>query len=402
MRILILTQHYHPEPNFITTGLAQSAAELGHQVKVITAHPNYPLGKFYSSVTSIWPKKSMENRVEVWRLPMIPDHGKSKVVRGISYLSFLLCAFIWVIATQLIWMPNRVIVYQTPFTTALAGLFFRLFRTKIVYLSADLWPESFTAAGVAPGPTLLKSLYAYSRWINRWADAIITSTRGMRARYIADGTSADKVFFLPLWVDGIPDSLPVPQTITCQGLKVVYAGNIGKSQNILVLMQALIQLPASALQRISVEIIGVGTELDSLKQFVSQNQLQNVEFKGRLTPEQAFTALNAAAATLVHLTPSPLFKMTLPSKLASCLASGAVVICGVDGEANDFFKNIPAVYTFESGNVAQLAAILSQLVQAKPCDIYNKGLACQAIYKSHFERKMLTQKYLEICVGKLN
>src|SRR5436305_1120071 len=90
-RILIITMYYLPEPNFITADVARALTAVG-DVTVITAHPNYPYGRFYPG-TRFWrPTRSVENGVTVWRLPFVPDHSSSVLRRGFSYLSFALIA----------------------------------------------------------------------------------------------------------------------------------------------------------------------------------------------------------------------------------------------------------------------------------------------------------------------
>ena len=65
MRILLISQYYQPEPNFITADLAEYLAHLGHEVTVLTAHPNYPCGKFYDTVKHIRPTKTREKNVTI-------------------------------------------------------------------------------------------------------------------------------------------------------------------------------------------------------------------------------------------------------------------------------------------------------------------------------------------------
>jgi len=50
MRILIYSYNYHPEPIGIAplmTELAEGLVKKGHQVRVVTAMPNYPERKIY-------------------------------------------------------------------------------------------------------------------------------------------------------------------------------------------------------------------------------------------------------------------------------------------------------------------------------------------------------------------
>jgi colanic acid biosynthesis glycosyl transferase WcaI len=399
MRILFITEHFAPEPNCITSGLSEELVRAGHSVRVITAHPNYPIGRFYAGVTTPWlPKRSTENGVHIWRLPIIPYHGKSKIKRAISYLSFLIFALLWIIFTQLIWFPRRVIVYQTPFTMGLAALPFKVIRSKIVFLCVDLWPESFVASGVAPNGGLLKALFLYSRFINRIAQILITSTQSMRLRYIRDGIDPVRVHFVPVWVDGIPQQLGpvVPQTGFPR--KVVYAGNIGPAQSLGVLVQALAQV-IDLSDKLSVEIIGYGTEEEMLKNMVRDLGLTNIIFRGLVSPQEAFASTSAATASLVHLASSPMFRMTLPSKIASCLASGTVLLCGVDGEASELFSDHPGILRFASGSVSELAAHLRSLATMGESEILLRARASRAIYENTFHRDLLTAKYCELCTS---
>src|SRR3954464_4622119 len=88
-RILVLSLHYKPEENFIVTEVAEALAESA-DVVAVTAHPNYPQGRFYSGEKIPAITKSREGGVVVWRLPFFPDHSLSVMRRGLSYLSFTL------------------------------------------------------------------------------------------------------------------------------------------------------------------------------------------------------------------------------------------------------------------------------------------------------------------------
>src|SRR5580704_13654027 len=111
-RVLVITQMYAPEPNFITQDVA-SALSLDADVTVITSHPNYPYGRFYPG-TQFWrPVKAYEGNVVVWRLPMYPDHGLSPLKRLLSYVSFTVMAML--VAPWVARRPDVIWVYQTPF-----------------------------------------------------------------------------------------------------------------------------------------------------------------------------------------------------------------------------------------------------------------------------------------------
>ena len=134
-RLLVLTQVYHPEPNFITADVAEAVAR--HcDVTVVTAHPNYPHGRFYPGVRYHRIEKSMEKGVTVWRVPFYPDHSLSTVRRALSYLSF--AAVSSIVAPFVAGRPDTVWVYHGPFTTGIGALFFKLaYRLRLVSKFCD-------------------------------------------------------------------------------------------------------------------------------------------------------------------------------------------------------------------------------------------------------------------------
>ena len=51
MKFLLITQYYKPEtgaPQNRLSSLAKNIKAMGHEVEVLTAMPNYPLGKIFS------------------------------------------------------------------------------------------------------------------------------------------------------------------------------------------------------------------------------------------------------------------------------------------------------------------------------------------------------------------
>ena len=258
MEILIITAHYKPEPNFITADLAHQLQLRGHFVSVITAHPNYPYGRFYDSVTSIAPEKSIEDGVQVWRLPFFPDHSRSKLKRSFSYLSFTGIASIFSIFCAR--RPKVVFVYQTPFSSALASIWFKyVLKAKVYFICCDLWPESFSATGVVESGLIMKIAYKYSRWINRRADFIVCSTRGMVARYRNDNIAPEKLAYVPVWTDGIPTNPTASGVQKFRNRNLVYAGNIGSAQGLDILLEAGKVLQDEDID-FRIDVYGSGTE----------------------------------------------------------------------------------------------------------------------------------------------
>jgi glycosyltransferase involved in cell wall biosynthesis len=388
-RLLVLTQLYRPEPNFITADVAEALAE-SMDVVVITAHPNYPLGRFYSGTKWWWPTRTRENGVTVWRLPMYPDHTLSTVRRAVSFMSFALMTAL--IAPFVAGRPKAVWVYHGIFTTALPALWFKLvYGSRLIITWADLWPESFVAAGVSKRPLLLRMLFAYRRFINRRADHLICSTRGTLQAFALEGIPRDRLSYVPVWVDGITEAVVPVEQVSARN--IVYVGNIGAAQKLDTLIRAAVELD-NAGEPVTVHLYGGGTAQSDLEALATSLQARNVTFHGRISPAEAFEVSSKAFAQYVALQPSPLFRMTVPSKLAFSFAAGAPVLVGLEGESADLAQESGGAFAFDPEDVQSLVNAIRQLLALTQADREALANRVRGYYRQNFAKSSLLRHYV--------
>ena len=388
-RLLVLTQHYHPEPNWITTDVAERLAR-DFDVTVVTAYPNYPHGRFYPGVRPWRVERTVEHGVTVWRVPFFPDHSRSHLRRAGSYLSF--AAMSALVAPIAVPRPDTVWVYHGPFTTALASLWFRwVERSRVVFTCADLWPESFLASGVARAGVVVNALYRYSRAINRIADTLVCATRGTLERFHRDGVSRERLAHIPIWTDGIshiasdaPEDEATP--------RVVYAGNLGPAQALDTVIRAAVLLQDRGCD-VQFDLYGSGACAEELRALAAQFGTTNVCFRGRVTPEECFAACSGAFAQIVSLRSDPAFRMTLPSKLSFALAAGSPILAGLEGESARVAQESQGALLYRSDDPHSLAAAVQQLI-ATP---HERRAAMRRnmtqYYAESFARDVLLERY---------
>lgn len=387
--LLVLTQYYEPETGFITKDVATRLAEHG-RVVVITAVPNFPQGRVFDGWKSWRPQKRIEDGgVEVWRVPIVADHSRSKFRRMLSYLSFTVSAAL--LAPLVIRRPSSVWVYHTPFTTAIAALWFRLIGSRVVYTVADLWPESMLAAGLLRPGLVERILHGYSRLINRAAHLIVCSTLGTLERFASDGTSRAALRYVPVWLGGIAEShqrspAPVPPC-------VVYAGNIGPLQGLDVVVRAAALLEGRGTP-IKIILYGSGSEVEPLKQLATNLRVTTVAFAGRVTPAQAFALSAEATAQIVCLRSTPLLDRTLPSKLAFALAAGSPILAGLHGEAAAVATASGGALLFDSDQPEDLAETMLFATTLTADDRHQRALALRGYYHENFARETLLEMYV--------
>jgi colanic acid biosynthesis glycosyl transferase WcaI len=392
-RALVVTQLYRPEPNFITADVAEALAAHA-RVTVVTAHPNYPAGRFFPGTRWWRPVRTEENGVTVWRLPFFPDHSTSKVRRFLSYLSFTLAAALF--APFVAGRPRVVWVYQTPFTVGLATLWFRLVcRSRVVFTYADLWPESLSATGVAPRGPVLRLLFAYSRWINRVPDLLICSTRSTLRRFLDDGVPAAKLVFVPVWVDGTPRGEIPAAAREGEVPSVVYAGNLGLCQGLETVVEAAAELRRRG-RRVRFDFYGDGASADGLRELAARTEADNVAFHGRVDPSVAFSASASAAAQVVCLLPSPFFRMTIPSKLPFSFAAGAPVLCGLQGESAELAEASGGGFVYDAEDASSLADAVERVLALAPAERAATRERLRGFFREHFAPEHLIQRYVDL------
>src|SRR5919108_4054835 len=94
-RWLILTQYYPPEigaPQIRLRAVARELQRHGVEVEVLTAMPNYPVGRIFPGYEARWKMTESIDGLPVTRTWVYAGSGKSAPVRLANYLSFTFTA----------------------------------------------------------------------------------------------------------------------------------------------------------------------------------------------------------------------------------------------------------------------------------------------------------------------
>ena len=200
MRFLILTQFYPPEVGAAQSRLSSFAQELrtaGHDVEVVTALPNYPIGRFRPEDRRRIGRRETIAGVPVTRVWLYPASGGG-MRRLIGYLSFSLTGLL---GAQLVSRPDVVFVESPPLFLGAAGwIVAKRFRAAMVLNVSDLWPDSVRDLGLLRGGPWLSLSERLEAFLYRHATAVTAVTEGIRRRLIDDkGVRRDRVtFFFPM------------------------------------------------------------------------------------------------------------------------------------------------------------------------------------------------------------
>ncbi len=333
-RFLILTQHFPPEVGAAQIRLHAFAKQLqarGHEVRVVTAMPNYPRGEVFPEYRGKRLVREEMDGLPVTRTWIYPATGRDVVKRLVSYWSFALSSLPSCMRGA---KPDYIFVESPPLFLGLtAYVCSRLRRVKFILNVSDLWPASAKELGIVRSRSLLWFGEHLERFLYRKAYRITAQTDGIRA-HVAAIVGTDKVMLLYNGVDtkdfrpGAAASVPWvdPNEVT-----FLYAGTLGYAHCWDVILEAAELLRAR--QDVVFLLVGDGPEKARLVEQSGLRNLTNIRFVERRPVSEMPALFASCRATVVPLRKGELFKGTRPSKIFPALACETPVIFSGEGES---------------------------------------------------------------------
>ena len=326
MKILVVCQHYFPEP-FRLPDICETLVRRGHAVTVVTGTPNYPEGEIYDGYAKGARADEVINGVRVHRCPLIP-RKTGTLYRVLNYYSFVLSSE---------WYLRRckedfdvVFVNQlSPVMMAQAGLSWaKRHGKKCVLYCLDQWPESLLAGGIRKDSIVYQIFLRVSQNIYRRADDLLVSSRGFVNYFRQVLKLEDKrIRYMPQYAEDLFDTLPAPAQKK-GSVDFMFAGNVGALQSVDTIVEAarLVQNE----KKIHIHIVGGGIALEACKK--QAEGLENITFHGRHDIGEMPDFYAMADAMLITMKDDPVLSATLPGKVQTYMAAGKPVVGAIGGE----------------------------------------------------------------------
>lgn len=156
--------------------------------------------------------------------------------------------------------------------------------------------------------------------------------------------------------------------------RVVYAGNLGKMQNVELVLETAGLMKDEP--DISFYIIGSGVNKERLESFALLKKLDNVIFVEMQPPEDVADLYAAADVNVIPLQ-KKLIYAALPSKTADCVLAGKPIITCVDNESK--FAKIMQSYNFKNASPKNAEELRNLIRQEKKEMMYNKTIKKKTI-----------------------
>lgn len=402
MRILVVSQHYWPEP-FAVADVCETLAARGHEVTVLTGLPNYPEGRVPEEYRRGRNRRQSRNGVEIVRSSLV-ERRTGAARRIANYLSFARRASR--LAKRLPEGFDVVLVNQTsPVLMALpAYAYRRAHGTRVLLYCVDIWPECLLAGGFSKGSAAYRAMLAVSRRIYAAADAVCVTSPGFRD-YFEDvlGLDASSVAALPQYAEDVFSSsgdgsrAPGVPELDPEKCNLVFAGNVGAAQSVETIVRAAARLKGDG--RFAFHVFGDGSSLAACEEEARRLGAGNVAFHGRL-PLEAMPGVYAQAdGMLLTFARDPenlTLRYTIPRKLQSYAAVGKPIVAAADGIAADVVERAGCGLRCGAGDDGALARLCADFADSP--DREGMGRRARSLYEERYtkERFMETlEKELE-------
>ena len=397
---MVLCPHFAPDlapTGVVMTRIVTELAARGHELHVVTALPWYR----NHAIEPGWGGRLWRTEKTEWgsiiRVHPFPGKSKSNLLRrALGFIAFSYAVGIRSVhADGLPFKVDGVLAMSPPLTLGLTGWFTKIIRrAPLVFNIQDVFPD----AAIQTGAISNKKIIAAAKWLERMSyqrsDAVVLLSQDLRTNI---ANKIDKKFHQRLHV--IPNFVDT-SAITPQDrmttyrrelgigdqLVVMYAGNVGFSQSLNLVVDAAARFPD-----IAFVINGDGAARKKLEEDCAQ--LANVYF-GDYQPIERLSEVLATGD--IHLVPlrAGLASVSVPSKSYSILAAGRPMLAAIDPgtEIPNMLEQSGAGVAVEPDNSAAFIEALSQLV-SKRNQLHGMGASGRTWVETHASPASVAARY---------
>lgn len=394
---LVVTQYFTPERGAAQVRLAALCRELqrrGARVEVLTALPNYPLGRIFDGWSHRPVQVADEGGVRVVRVWLWASMG-SGMLRMVNYASFGVMSLLGLTRTRpATW---TVVEYPTLPGALPAAVWSRIRGRKVVVNVADLWVDAIVEFGALGDGFVVRVLRWFESWMLRNATAVTAVTDGVQDALVAKGVDPARICFLPNGADTeMFQPGPVdPDVDALLGLApgdhlFLYAGTQGYVHGLETVLDAAELLRGEPLK---IVLVGGGSERPALEASAAERGLDNVTFLDPVAPEEVARWLRRATAGLASIRDTELFKSVRSAKMFPVMATGRPVIYAGADEGAALVSRTGSGIAVPHGDAEALAAAIRRVV-ADPVEAEALGAAGRRWIEEEGSWRVLIERWL--------
>ena len=406
MKILEIPGYFYPEQMSSTQmddDRYRAFAKAGIETELYAATPTRNVTV---DVRREYKKKRLEKmydgQMTVHRYSLYRE-GKNPLLRAFRYLLQCIKQFNIALFAKDARKCDLIFTGSTPpIKGAMVALVKKFRKIKFVYNLHDIFPDSLVGSGLAKqGGFLWKIGRVIENFTYCNADKIIVISEDFKRNIMEKGVQEDKIVVVYNWVDTekikpvVKEENPLYDEfgISKDNFNVVYAGNLGNAQNVMLLVEAAKKLKND--DSVQIIIFGTGGIEQELKNAVIENNLKNVKLLP-LQPMERVPYVYGVGDVCVVACKEGLGGSAMPSKTWTIMSCGKSVLANFDeGELKHIIEdNNCGVFT-KAGDVDAFVDAIKELKkQESKCEELGKN--GRAFVLKNLNKDICTQKYVEV------
>ena len=403
LRLVVLCPHFAPDlapTGVVMTRIVTELAARGHELHVVTSLPWYR----NHAIEPGWGGRLWRTEKTEWgsiiRVHPFPGKSKSNLLRrALGFIAFSYAVGIRSVhADGLPFKVDGVLAMSPPLTLGLTGWCTKIIRrAPLVFNIQDVFPD----AAIQTGAISNKKIIAAAKWLERVSyqrsDAVVLLSQDLRTNIAnkIDAKHHHRLHVIPNFVDTVAitpqDRMTNYRSELGIGdqLVVMYAGNVGFSQSLNLVVEAAAKFP-----EVAFVVNGDGAARNKLQEDCAE--LANVYF-GDYQPIERLSEVLATGD--IHLVPlrTGLAAVSVPSKSYSILAAGRPMLAAIDlnTEIPNMLQQSGAGIAVEPDNAPAFIEALGRLVNNRD-QLSEMGANGRKWVETHASPASVAARYEEI------
>lgn len=374
----------------------------GHQVTVVAGMVHYNGTKKRKDYKGKFFKRRNQGKIKVIRTHVSESYNSSFIGRLWGYFSF---TFSSTFAGLFLCKEKYdfILVTSPPLFIGISGyLISRFKKIPFIFEVRDLWPESAIDTNVLTNKFLIKLSFSLERFIYKKAHLINVLTPAFKKNLIQEkGVNPDKLIFIPNGGDfKISDHLlktfdvdEFRRKMNWDGKFIItYVGAHGVANHLEQVFDAADLLKESPVLFV---LIGMGMRKPFLMEEKKRRNIENVIFLDPVPKKEIFQYILASDMGASILKKADTFKTIYSNKTFDYMSCKKPVLMAIDGVSKELVEESQGGSYVEPENPHHYQEVILSYLK-NPARSIEEGKNGYGYVKEHFDRRVLSSKYLQL------
>ena len=411
MKILMFRPSFIPEisgGNHLALDLIEDLIEEGYEIILIVPMPHRVKEKVKEKYRDKKNEEKYDGKLNIYRIE-VPIKEKSIFSRGLRmiYISFMM---FW--KSLFLKNINIIISHSMPiFIGTISVILGKIKNIPVIYWEQDILSESLITTGVVKKGLKKKFFYNLAKFFekisSKFSDYIITISKKFKKRH-EKMNRTENIQVIYNWIDTnklIPISKKNNKLFDKYNLSrdkfyVTYCGNLGRAQNVEILIEAAKGL--EFIDDLEIVIFGDGVRKEFIKSEIKRLNVNNVKIFP-LQPLKDVAYVYSLGDIGLIIGRGGTSRNGFPSKTFSIMAAEqAVISCfDMDSELSSFIEEGNCGVAIHPDDPIKLKDTIIRMYNNKKMT-FEMGKNARNYVKENFSREKSTHKFLEIIKELIN